>query len=188
MRKWGGWRMGLVVWEWLKWLMLLTLFSLCIMYSAEVENSPSLFLGYRWLLRSHTKPCYNLSFCKKWSCPQLFSFLPPLLLIWLLSSLSAPSLVLLRPFLLFALVMCWDCLQSRRDWTQVRCLRDTQLFTWMVNNGLDAVILSSFRLKAWCYSHIQAKYFHLFLGVLSDCRILKSQTKRSQHFILNQRS
>lgn len=52
------------------------------------------YLCYRWLLRSHAKPCNNLSFFyKHLSFPQLLSFLPPLLLIWLLSSLSALSLV-----------------------------------------------------------------------------------------------
>lgn len=60
--------------------MLFTPMSPCIIYSIEVENPPTLSLRYRWLLRSHAKPCYNRSFFRKhWkrlSCPLLLSFLP----------------------------------------------------------------------------------------------------------------
>lgn len=96
-----------------------------IIYSVEVKNPPTLSLSYRRVLRSHAKPCHNLSFSANTgsiypalglplsallhfysASIRLLSFCLFLYFLFILCFCMCPSQLPLS-FLLFSLLPCW---------------------------------------------------------------------------------
>lgn len=170
MKRWEGWRTGCCV-------------RVIIMTDVVCSPFPShhLFCGggelttlslcYSWLRRSHAKPCYNLAFfCKHLCGPQLLSFLPPLLLIWFLSSLSALFLLSI-PFVWVADVLRLSMRPSRLD--------TGETFVWCTVFYMDG--------EQWvgCYhpALFLLKGLRLLTHTGADVRMRRTHTHTAQLFV-----